>query len=421
MAGVHDLERLRSLLGGDDLRWLRQRLRGRFERGDLATGTVNHGSPSPEERAAVDLLFGRRPTSGSSLRIDIAALEQRLRDARLCDTLRDALEALDGPIRDRRAERENLERAWARVEGRLDEACVARPWLTPWWEQVRAEGLLRRLSGGDPAEAQRLADRLVALLHRLPAQGVALPELAAQVTGDAHALDRGAPLGTLAARAAAVLGGAGGLASADDWREAWAGAGVICDEVSAPVLTLNLGALEPRGTGLTDGVLALYRAQGELCALTLRQLVDHPPDLSHLAGRDVFVCENPTVAVAATRRLGAASAPLVCTAGQLRASTRFLLRRIADAGGRLRVRADFDATGLRIVKTVLEHPGAVPWRMGIADYLSCAGAAQASTALPTTPWDSELAEAMAARRTAVHEESLLEQLLSDLVVGRGTA
>lgn len=414
MSGVHDLARLRALLGGDELRWLRDRLRERFERGGDATGTVNHGSPSPEERAAVDLLLGRRPTSGSSLRIDIAVLEQRLREARVCDSLRDALEALDGPIRDRRGEREALERAWGRVEAKLDDACAAQQWLRPWWDRVRCEGLLRRLSGGDPEEAERLVDQFVAVVRRLPESGVALPELAAQVTGDAHALDRRAPLGTLAARAAAVLGGAGGLGSGDDWREAWAGAGVICDEVSAPVLTLNLGATEPRGSGLTDRVLSLYRAEGELCALTLRQLVRDPPDFGHLVGRDVFVCENATVAVAVARELGADSAPLLCTAGQLRAASRFLVRRLVEAGARLNVRADFDATGLHIVGALLRLPGTRPWRMGVREYESASGPRLGGGPLPNTPWDPTLRSAMERRGAAVHEESVLELLEQDL-------
>ncbi len=414
MSGVQDIDRLRELLGGDDLAWLRHALRRRFERGGDATGTLSRRAATPAEREAADRLFGRRPTGGAEVRVVIAALEARLREARVCDTLRAALEALDGPIRDVRAENEARDRAWARVEGRLEHACAERPWLVPWWDAVRSKGLLRRLTRGDASDADRLVDAFLALLVELPARGASLPELAARITGDAHALDHGAPLGTLAARAVAVMGGVEEYRRPDEWREAWARAGVLCDEVSAPVLTLNLGAVGPQREGLTSRVLALHREAGELCTLTLRQLVRHPPGLAHLEGEDVFVCENPTIAVAAARRLGLHAPPLVCTAGQPRASVRFLLRRLSEAGARLRVRADFDAAGLHIATGLLQVEGAVPWRMGAADYRSATGAPLSPARLPDTPWEPALREAMIRRALAVHEESLLDALIADM-------
>lgn len=68
-------------------------------------------------------------------------------------------------------------------------------------------------------------------------------------TGDAHALDKGRDLGLLCVRAAAALGSLDDWQSADGWRKSWAVAGVLCDELSSPVLTLGLDAICDTLTG----------------------------------------------------------------------------------------------------------------------------------------------------------------------------
>ena len=65
-----------------------------------------------------------------------------------------------------------------------------------------------------------------------PHDNLFLATLAARLTGDSHALDRGKPLSNLVLRASGN----------PDRRTAWSDLGVVIDDLSAPALCLNLPA-----------------------------------------------------------------------------------------------------------------------------------------------------------------------------------
>ncbi len=410
---IWDEARLRELLGGPATHWIRDRIRKNLERGQSPQGAIVLHSPTQEQQEYIDRMFGRVDRSGGgSLRIDVSRLTAVLVEARICDDLVEALIALDGPVRDRAGEARERENAWADLDAAIGAHIADRAWLTDWYRELRGSGLLTRLAEGDPARARRLLDDALRAADRWPERGVSLPELAATLVGDAHALDLGRPLGSLLVRAAAAFGDLEDWQTADGRRDCWGAVGVLCDELSAPVLTLGLGAA---GDGLTDRVLRAHLEAGEACSLTLRQLVRHRPRLDHLAGTPVFVCENPAIVASAVDRLGARAAPLVCTAGFLRGATRLLLRTLVESGARLRVRADFDVEGLHIAGKTLCLPEAAPWRFDAVTYLSgTAGPKLPHAELPPTPWDPALGAAMTERRVAVHEEAVLPLLLDDL-------
>lgn len=196
-----------------------------------------------------------------------------------------------------------------------------------------------------------------------------LAVVAARAFGDAHALDRERALGRAAARLAAHLQAARSgeppedpLSSAQAWRDAWSGVGIACDEVSSLVLVLGLPLRGP------SPAAAITTAAGvEPVWLTLRSL-RQPPVPAPGVG-EVFVCENPSVIEAATDRLGSGSAPLICTFGRPSLAATILLRTLAQAGVRLRIGADGDATGTAIVTELLAlAPGSIPWRLQAGVY-----------------------------------------------------
>jgi len=311
--------------------------------------------------------------------------------------LEDLLVHAGGPLRDR--PRERRERAASRADdttAALEVLARALPRAASseaLRDDVRAVLLRRCLPpAGGGARLARATD-LVALLAVLPdvvlgaggeppasrtpdagpTEPVLLAVLAARCFGDAHALDQSRPLGRSAARLVALLGAIAEvdegdpapslswvdpLGSAEQWRAAWAGIGVVCDSVSSQVLTLNL-ALE----GTAPAVALTRAAAGEPLWLTARSLGGGTLAPVESA-TEVFVCENPSVVEAAATRLGAASAPLVCTYGRPGLACLLLLRAYAAAGTRVRVRADGDSAGRDIVRTVrAEVPDAVLWRM----------------------------------------------------------
>ncbi|MGH3440611.1 MAG: TIGR02679 family protein, partial [Nitriliruptorales bacterium] len=377
------------------------------------SGRVTRNDPSGAERAAMDRLLGRRPTSGGSLTVRLDDIDRLVREARVCDGLAAAVAALDGPVEDRRAAAAEERAAWDEVftEGR--ESLPDEAWAEAWLDGLEGSGLLRRLAG-EPRVGRQLLRDAVAVLHALPASGTGVAAFAAAILRDSHALDADRLVTTLVAKALQHrLGGTeepGPIPTGEDLRALWASAGVLHDELVAPVLAVNLPT---GGHGLTDLVLTQHTQAGEPVRLTLRQLVRHPPALE-VDGRRVFVCENPAVVSAATDELGCGCAPLVCVEGQPASAAQTLLRQLAAAGAELLYHGDFDWPGIRIASRVIARVGARPWRLGAADYEAAPPGPPLSGPAAETPWDPALSAAMAARGVAVHEEQVLGALLGDL-------
>ncbi|MEX1176884.1 MAG: TIGR02679 family protein [Nitriliruptor sp.] len=409
-----DRERLRALLDGDDLAWLRDRVHRRLEAGRGSMGTVTLTDPSAGQRAAIDRLLGRRPSSGARVTVPLDVVDAVLREAGICTGLREAIEVLDGPVVDRAGQRRTTAQAWGTVTAGLagDEA-----WQRGWRDDLVGSGLLRRLAD-DPEHATILLERIRRVLRALPATGIPLAHLAARTLGDSHALDPDRPEATLVLKALQHQhlppDERGPLPTGVDRRALWAAAGVLLDELSAPVLVWNLST---PGAGLVDQTLRSHAAVGEPVRLTLRALLHHPPDLTGLAGRTVFVCENPTVVAAAADTLGPAGAPLVCSDGQPSAAVQTLLRHLAAAGAVLLHHGDFDRGGLRIATTIIERFGAGPWRMDVASYRAAPAGPTLMAPVEPVGWAPGLAAAVNHRSTVVHEEQVLHHLIDDLRAG----
>ena len=415
-----DAARLSRLLGGSELAGLRQRLRARYERGSCRDEFTLTDLADCERRALTGLL-GRRVLAANSMRVRWSELDDALARAGIAGSLRNALESLDGPLTDRGAERAARKQAWSTTLSRIDE-----PRLRAGVGGGAGTALLKRLSAGEPARAGVLLTQAARVLHRLPAQGISRAQLAAEVLGDSHALDAGRPVATLVLRARAVDPAETIDATEpvelvepveatltpdpeESLRARWARLGVTVNELALPALCLNLPCAGQGG----DGVGA---SAGEPLHLSLRRLLRRPPPWN-VAGRDVFVCENPNVVAIAADRLGAACAPLVCTDGMPAAAQQTLLAQLAGSGARLRYHGDFDWPGLAIANFVMRRFGATAWRFASADYLAASAdheIALAGERRVLARWDARLADTLSTRGIVVHEEGVVEVLLTDL-------
>jgi uncharacterized protein (TIGR02679 family) len=406
-------ERLQTTLGTPELAWLITRVRHRLERGQAVEGIVALRHPTTAQRTALEALLGRTPRRAGSLTVDLGQLDLLVRHAGLARGLADAVVTLTGPATDRRAEAARLAREWSRAVAEAEARVADRPALRDWVTVTARNGLLRRLSCGDPKEARRFLTRVLDVTDRLPARPVTtLAQLAAETLDDSHALDHGRPEGTLAVRAAAALSGAGLCDDTNGRRDTWASVGVLCDELSAPVLVLNLRADDG---SLTSRNLTLHAEGGEPARLTVRQLLRHEPRFSRaVSGRTVFVCENPAVVAAAADQLGLASAPLICLDGQRKTAARILLGLLHTTGIELAYHGDFDWGGLRIGNLMVRDHAARPWRFSTADYETTQGGVSLRGRPVAARWDAALAPAMCQAGRAVHEEQLLDDLLDDL-------
>jgi uncharacterized protein (TIGR02679 family) len=186
-----DVERLQRILGGSALSSLRQRLRARYERGAVS-GEFTLTQLSVAERRALTGLLGKPFRAAESMRVSSSELDEAISHAGLAEDLKTALEVLDGPLVDRKAQRLAFESSWAAVLSHCRE-----PRLSVLLSTSGGLSLLKRLTSSDADHASLLIDQTERVLARLPAAGITLGLLAAETLGDSHALDAGRPVAAL--------------------------------------------------------------------------------------------------------------------------------------------------------------------------------------------------------------------------------
>ena len=392
-----------------------------------ANGLSLEGSPitlknltSQECDAIVGLLGVRRPAQGSraqgstaqgstaqgstaqgsTLRISLLILDRSLRSSSVGVGLVEVLSTLGGPLVDRRAAKQSsaTERAQKWAELGTHPSVVRNSRLNGWLDYVRSTGFDRRLTHTDDAGMVGSALDVLGIVDGDTRYRLAV--LAADVVGDAHGLDRGRPVGTLAVHALSWLRNEQFPTDAADWRRVWADAGVACDDLSCDVLVLNLPGFSK-----------------EPLRLTLRQVISwSPPPMSTSA---IYVCENPAVVAAAADRLGESSPPLVCVDGMPSTAALMVLDRLSQDGHAIGYHGDFDWRGLGIATVVARKlPTTIPWRYGASDYQRAVvgglGTVELFGRAASSPWDDALASAMEAAGVAIYEEQVIGELVDDL-------
>ncbi len=410
-------ERLVRLLGGDELRWLRQRARQALEAG-RAPGSVTLRVPTPAQRAAVAGLLGRPPPRGGAVTVRLADVEAVLRHSGTAPDLASALALLDGPLVDRGAERVSAaaerEAPYAAAQAWLASCPGGErpPWAEDWLSAVRRSGALARVTDAGARswlllQSLSVAAELTSAPDPLPA---ARNELAARTCGDAHALDDGSLRSALVLRALALAAGAPRPDSAGTRRALWERFGVVADTVSSTCLVLGL---RPRSSSPVAARLRAAADTGDPVHLTGWDLARGPLDVP--PGLAVLVCENPRVLEALAQR-GAGERAAVCTAGMPNLVVLRVLASLRTAGVVLRYHGDFDWPGIAIANRLVATAGCEPWRMGAADYLAGVGVDGLPLEGPAVrpSWDPALGEAMRRAGVAVHEEAVLAALLSSL-------
>jgi uncharacterized protein (TIGR02679 family) len=399
----------------------------RLQRNGLAAkGSVTLSGLTRGERFALAGLIGR-PVNGERARLDLAMLDARIRATGGAPGLVAATTARRGPLVDlpaRRADVAARRRAvWTSAREELAQCgMAAEPWVEAWIESVRP--VVARVPAARASEAMTTAVRC---LSRLSWSGVrrGRTELATSVAGDSHALDDGTLISTLVLRAIAARVGSTSPVSAADRRRLWHQAGVLGDEVSTTVLTLGL---TPQGASPVAKALRLRSDAGCESHLTLRDLLRL--DSCVPAGTPVWICENPRVLEAVMDAYAdGARVVMVCVAGNPTFVVTSLLARMVESGAALHYRGDFDWPGVAIANRVVSEFGAVPWRMGHADYEAALAAAGKGFAdLPAlegrkveAAWDAELTLSMERAGKAVHEEGMLDLLVADMTEGGWSA
>ncbi|WP_131769276.1 DUF2399 domain-containing protein [Candidatus Protofrankia californiensis] len=461
----------------DTLAWLRQPALGRLwdaahrrleANGARAQGTLRLSDVTPDERQAITQMLGTPVSVRDGVaRVRLDQLDERLRSSAAARGVVAVLTVLGRPVADRvgqrRANRDAWSEVWASARAALAAACLADvPWASAWLETTRRTSGLARFG---PDGAAVLLDHAVETLAVLRAgpdgrdgsggsarpaapagpagpAGPARPagpagpagsplrqpslrqvwigrgELAESVTGTAHGLDDGAVLARLVLRGLALAADedpATAVRDAAGRRALWRSAGVVVDEVSSTVLTYGL---RPTAEGWRERALRERAAHAQETHLALREVMD--TDWTVVPGSLVRVCENPRVVEAAAAR--EVPVAVVCAAGNPSTVVLELLTRVRNGGARLAYHGDFDWAGIGLANRMITRFDADPWRMTADDYEraveSCRRRRTPALSLTGTPveavWDGELAPTMTTLDVTIHEESVLETLLSDL-------
>jgi uncharacterized protein (TIGR02679 family) len=369
----------------------------------------------PQRQALADLLGADR-LPAAEVRIPLRRLAAALGTD--LGGVRAILERLRGPIVDRRAaraaDRLARDRLWAWLgQEAAGLALFGDPSAaTRWVEAVRGEGI----PGGDVDAHRRRLAAVLRVLAALPADGMALPSLAADALGDPHGLDRGRSAAAMALEAVAAALSRDRPADAEATRALWEEVGIVPDPLSSTTLVLGLRP----GHAATDplaGWLAAAAVAAEAVVLSLAQLRRWP--IAPLPpGRIVYVVENPSLLTEAAAG-GWSGPPIVCSSGRPTVATVTLLRQLGAGGATLLQHADFDAAGLEITAWLADRAGTTPWRMDEHHYRAAltTGRIRRPLAgiLPSTPWAPALRHCMEAAAVAVYEEELRHSLLDAMV------
>jgi uncharacterized protein (TIGR02679 family) len=403
---------LRDYLLAPSLKPLWAVLRERLER----NGHAVRGSITVQlDDDAVDRLsglLGRAVVSGTA-RVRLTELDGCLRSSAAARGLVPVVADLTGaPLRNLPAERDaaraGRQQLWAEFDRLLTEHGLAgQDWVKPWADWLHRSGLLTRLPA---AKATVVLSVTVQALTRVlddTHPPIGLAELASEITGDAHGLDDGIPAAALILRAVAYALGAPPAASAADRRDLWQRVGVSTDEISGTVITWGL---RPPGRDRWSAMMRERADLGLITHLTVHEL-HRAADLTR-PGETIHACENPQV----LQRLAAADVgrPVACFSGNPAAAGMALLGRTV-----VHYHGDFDWPGITIAHRIFDR-GAHPWRFGRDDYAEAVDRLPADNRLglsgrvEATPWDEGLGAAMTAADVAVHEEAIVDLLLSDL-------
>ncbi len=389
-----------------DASW--DRIRARFERAGLvADGVLVLEPQSRAERQALGALLGTTVTR-ARVRIDLAALDERLKQRsgvgglEAVLTLRAGRDLEDRPAL-RTARREARERPL-----NLARALVDAAWADYWADGLRRAGLLTR-----HPDAERVVRDAAVVLTELTATEAPVAtqsrvELGARLLGDAHSLDRDRLVHHVVVRGLAAAAGSPVPDDARTREELWQSFGVEPDLVSRTCLVWGLrlvdaGPLAARLAAAADSGDPLH-----LCEWDLRRTPSFTPE----PGTRVLVCENPRV-LEAMADVGLEGWAGVCTSGEPNLVVDRVLSRFARHGVELRYHGDFDWPGVAIANRAVARYAVRPWLMFADDYLAAVlPGGPELVGRPVEPvWDAELGAAMRHQGQALHEESVLAELL----------
>lgn len=369
-----------------------------------------------ERRHLARLLRLQAPSQAGVLRYDLAKITSTLEAMNLAMDWDQILTLICGDIPKDKLAALAAKREWQHFWPYASKLIAAEPFpcCDEWLNAMRQDGTLKRLAKGDANVAKQWFDAACGLLRLLPLpEEMPLASAAAKHCRNSHVLDPNMALSTIVLRGLALRQQRTTPSRSDERRELWSEFGIICDDLSAPVLAFNLGLT---GDTLLCKLIAHFSEETQPLHVTSRLL--WATDWNRIVCPPVvYVCENPTIISVAANQLGKRCPPLVCVNGEPKTAARLLLRNLRKGGAALRYHGDFDWPGIAIAARIFEELEATPWCFDAEAYVHAAkydGRPLIGKPVPT-PWSPALCEAMHRTGTAYDEELLANELLATLL------
>ncbi|MEC2342550.1 TIGR02679 domain-containing protein [Paenibacillus barengoltzii] len=412
------------------------------------------------ECEAINTFFGWYKKPGDDIRVPLADFEQELLESAFTFTITELHEVLTGEPLRTKSDRELLAmQEWGRLFETLEaqfaeQGTPLQPAVAEWLSGLRhgrAAGYrtLRELWRAAPETAQRelasatcawnllLAGDATAGLgeNGSPPSAVRLPVLAAQTTGDPHALDRNVPAGRLLFQALRSKELGKQFAETDQTDPS--------DPEAIPGLSSGVDTLEAReiyrSAGIFDDdisslvhIYCPWDGGNGPYVLSLRQ-VEITSMLSPIT--DFYVVENPAVFSTlvdlneANESAYTAGPMLVCTSGPASAAALRLIDRYLEenlVSGHLYYSGDFDVKGISIGNVLASRYGDrfTAWRFNRESYMEgCALALPNGVTLSTEErlrlakmqaiWDNSLCNTMRDVGRKLFQEQIIVNLIND--------
>jgi len=286
------------------------------------------------------------------------------------------------------------------------------PWAYDWAEAVVAA---RTPADFDSQAVEGLivdVRRLLDHLDQMDAPSVSRTELAAKLFGSSHALDERDKEKKLA----------GAVTQALQFRERdfrsekralWEKAGILSDRVSAPVLSWSIPTV---GGSALDEQIRAASAGGLPVHVSLFALQKHPIGVPQ--NTQVLVVENPRLVEAAAER--GMPGCVITSNGNPSSAVTTLLQQLRESGASIWYHGDFDTSGIGICRRMCKNADATPWMMDASHYEAAIDlAGQKGIRLErdagdcgATPWDPALRVVFRRYQRVIHEESVLDDVLS---------
>ena len=434
-------------------------MRKKWESLGRTAGRVTMANATGEERKALERFLGRAMEQGG-IAFSLPEFEKALGETRYGQvSLKELLEEYFGePMvgnQERRQQKKNREeRFWEELEGEIrgtegkgqlgaegcgeDKAAEkdVSGEIISWIREMREQksqgyGVVMKEYQKSPESAKeriREIARCLKTCRSLPGQegakgyrwkGVRLAVLAAETTGNPHALDRQTAAGTLLSYVLCRRDGSSFPENARQWKELYEKNGIWVDELSSTVAAFGIHLMTDEG--LHPAYEGYWRRR-EACIISLANLVHAKSAFGE--SEKIYIVENEMVFSELIQRLAGYPITLLCTSGQPRTAAYRLMELLCE--GRERISfwyaGDMDPEGLDIAQRItLSFPGRVHiWRMSPKDYEKALSQEQVSQRRIemmknlTHPVLKRTAEKIREWKRAGYQEMLIREMSQDM-------